>query len=151
MPPIQYLRGNILEFAEDYYIAHQCNCITTYAKGLAQHIFAKYPAADIYSDGTKRALGDVVIRGNVINMLAQYSPGSRRRLPMDSNDARIDSFKTCLSQIGEALQDGDTVVFPYKIGCGLAGGDWKIYEKMLADFAEEHATLQVVIVELAPE
>jgi hypothetical protein len=67
---------------------------------------------------------------------------------MDSNDARIDSFKKCLAQIGEALQERDTVAFPYKIGCGLAGGDWKIYGKMLADFAEEHATLQVVVVEL---
>jgi len=27
--------------------------------------------------------------------------------------------------------------FPYGIGCGLAGGDWKKYKKMLEDFASQ--------------
>jgi hypothetical protein len=29
------------------------------------------------------------------------------------------------------------LIFPYNVGCGLAGGDWRIYHKLIIDFAEK--------------
>jgi hypothetical protein len=33
------------------------------------------------------------------------------------------------------LLDTDEIAFPYGIGCGLAGGNWKRYEEMIEEFA----------------
>ena len=40
--------GGIAEAVEQY-IIHQTNCLSTYAKGLAKHLFECYPGADVYS------------------------------------------------------------------------------------------------------
>ena len=89
---IVYVKGDLLDFSTDSYIVHQCNCVTNTPKGLSQSIFAKFPGADIYSDGTVRKLGDIVIRGNVINLLGQYYP-SRAKYPNDNELRRIEAFK----------------------------------------------------------
>jgi hypothetical protein len=38
-----------------------------------------------------------------------------------------------------------SLAFPYGIGCGLAGGDWKVYETMLRDWAAAHPLINVVL------
>ena len=44
-------------------------------------------------------------------------------------------MKATLKEIAE-LPELESVAFPYQIGCGLAGGDWKQYRAALEDFAE---------------
>lgn len=41
-----------------------------------------------------------------------------------------------------------SLAFPYKIGCGLAGGDWKIYSQLLDSWAAEHPEFKVVLYRL---
>lgn len=36
--------------------------------------------------------------------------------------------------------------FPFKIGCGLAGGDWKIYYKLIKEFAMKYNKTVTIIV-----
>jgi O-acetyl-ADP-ribose deacetylase (regulator of RNase III) len=122
------------------YIAHQCNCLTKKGAGLSYVMFKKFPHADIYSKRTsKDQPGTIVIRGSekeryVINMLAQVCPGKPR--PNDTKQMRIKWFQQCLEKISE-IKDLDSIAFPHNIGCGLAGGDWKVYEKMLNEFASK--------------
>ena len=54
--------GDILTCRDDY-VAHQTNCTTTTAGGLARHIFAKWPHADTYHGGTKRIPGRFSMHG----------------------------------------------------------------------------------------
>jgi hypothetical protein len=54
---------------------------------------------------------------------------------LDDEKQRLKWFKATLKQIAQ-LPELESVAFPYQIGCGLAGGDWKQYRAALEEFAE---------------
>jgi O-acetyl-ADP-ribose deacetylase (regulator of RNase III) len=169
---MQIVKGNLLNASEQY-IAHQCNCITTVPHGISEKIFEKYPHANVYKTRCSCALtkkqtrncrcptarrdnpGTIDIRhhhqqhdGGVINMLAQYYPGTARfknDFPVD----RIRYFQSCLDRISE-MEGLESVAFPFRIGCGLAGGDWTIYSRMLESFSKRVSErgVRVVIYEM---
>ena len=142
------------------YIAHQCNCLTTKAAGVAAVIFNAFPYADVYrtrnnydvrvsleqpsSKNKRDQPGTIEICGNgkdqrfVINMFAQVYPGSPKYTEsnLDGYDARKKYFAKCLDLIVE-IKDLESIAFPYKIGCNLAGGDWENYQKMLEEFSDK--------------
>lgn len=154
--PAKIVVGNILDATEQY-ICHQCNCISKGAAGLAQHMFEKFPWSDIYSSrkafandpNPEERPGNIIIKGNgqdqrfVINMMGQYYPGYPQE-PIDGVAQREKSFLHCLKRI--SIIDGLTsIAFPWLIGCGLAGGNWGHYQKMIDDFADENPHINVVI------
>ena len=52
-------------------------------------------------------------------------------------------FSQCLDELGQC-DHYQNLAFPYKIGCGLAGGNWDHYLTMIRDFAvkyKKHVTL----------
>jgi O-acetyl-ADP-ribose deacetylase (regulator of RNase III) len=68
---------------------------------------------------------------------------------IDNSNQRILWFKQCLDQLGAFLvSKGITsVAFPFMIGCGLAGGDWNVYHKMIIEFAityKDNFTVMIV-------
>lgn len=133
--------GNILSSKEQY-IAHQCNCVTTTAAGLADVIFKKWSIADCYSIRWENDVpGTIEVRGNgkehrfIINMFAQFNPGKPHN-PDDSKDgyqARKQYFISCMTHIKNLKPD--SVAMPWGIGCGLAGGDWDFYKKVIDKFS----------------
>jgi O-acetyl-ADP-ribose deacetylase (regulator of RNase III) len=140
MNKIVEITGDLLE-TDAQYIAHQCNCVTTYGKGLSAALFRRFPWADTYTGrvkpsepGTIQVFGDGKSQHFVVNMYAQYNPGK----PKKTQDSALDRqqwFASCLQQIG-TIPNLREVAFPSLIGCGLAGGDWKVYSQMLHDWAE---------------
>ena len=120
--------NNILNYEPPYYIAHQCNCTSKKPMGLSAQMFKKYPEANDYKNGTHGQPGTIKIHGHVINMFAQINTGKPKN--PETKESRLELFKQCLAQIETELK-GETVVFPNKIGCGLAGGDWTQYEQLL--------------------
>lgn len=116
-------------------IAHQCNCISKGHKGLYSAIIKKYPHAHVYSQRDKPDIpGTIKVTGDhpkVIAMFGQYKPGVHG--PDDSAEQRIEWFKLCLEDIKKL--ELKSIAFPFGIGCGLAGGNWKEYFKMLIQFA----------------
>lgn len=148
MSNYKLINGDLLE-SEAKYLCHQCNCVTTSYSGLAKFIFQKYPYSDIYSmrENVKdlpipgQEPGNIIICGDgennryIINMIAQFYPGYAK-FKYDTIDDRIKYFKRCLSEI-KKINNLESIAFPYKIGCGLAGGEWDIYEKMIDDFASD--------------
>ena len=54
----------------------------------------------------------------------------------DNAEARVRFFRAALEKLRARVGDG-SVAFPYKIGCGLGGGDWTVYEALIADFARK--------------
>ena len=61
----------------------------------------------------------------------------------DTQEEREQWFKECLETLGENKKY-QNLAFPYKIGCGLAGGNWDHYLPMIEDFTvkyKKHVTL----------
>ena len=162
------IKGDLLEAKEEY-IAQQCNCLTVRSHGLSSAIAKKWTWADPYSGrkrvgtrnlaieadrdkpGTIKVLSSQDRNKHVICIFGQWVPGIPRKY-QTYPDWEIDSFKTrekwfkmSLSEIAQL--DIKTVAFPYNIGCGLAGGDWKHYSKMLEDW-EEESGIKVVLYKL---
>jgi O-acetyl-ADP-ribose deacetylase (regulator of RNase III) len=135
---MRIVEGDLLD-ADEQYICHQCNCITTRAAGLAAKIHSRFPHADVYSPrGGRDTPGGIIISGNggderlVISMMAQVYPGGPK-FPGDLGGDREAMFGRCLDEIA-ALAGMESLAFPWGIGCGMAGGSWERYEKMLVEF-----------------
>ncbi len=74
----------------------------------------------------------------------------------DSSLNRLKWFKEALVDLARQLKSSKpgkiNVAFPYKIGCGLAGGDWKVYEKAIKDWEQLHLKeYNIYIVKLQKE
>ena len=139
--------GNLLD-AEDDIIAHQTNCTSKGVAGLAQQIFARYPHADTYRDRkTPDVPGTIYIMGSpggermVANLNAQYYPGNPKQEGKDTAEARVQFFGACLHALAKHIRNKMhghvTVGLPWRIGCGLAGGDWDTYKRMIASWAND--------------
>jgi ribA/ribD-fused uncharacterized protein len=148
---VHVVTGDLLE-ADAQYIVHQTNCVTYGgASGLAAAVFTKYPWSDVYAGREEYGEpGDISVHiGNtgdhyVINLNGQFFPGKPRFLSgFDSAKARQSYFHSALLAIGDL--NAESVAFPYKIGCGLAGGDWPVYLKMINDFSNWKANTKVLI------
>lgn len=147
---IKIVKGDLLTATEQY-IAHQCNCISKQSAGLARFLFMEYPYADTYFTRDKTSVpGSIDILGNgldqryVINMYSQYYPGTaNNKYGNDSTEQRKHYFKECLAKISN-IAGIESVAVPFGIGCGLAGGNWDDYLKMLTDFSN-NSNIQLVI------
>src|ERR1700722_1051082 len=129
---IEIIKGDLLE-AEERYIAHQCNCVSNQAGGLAHYLFKKFPHADFYSARSipfkitsSNSPGNIVIKGNgedqrfVIGILGQLYPGSPK-YPNSITDGfaiREGYFKRCLLAISN-IPKLESIAFPFLIGCGM--------------------------------
>lgn len=117
----------------DGVIAHQCNCVTSHAAGVARKIFSAFPYSDSYKDRkVPGEAGTIDVRrppaGSehlpaVVNLFAQYYPGKPRDA-FDTNDDRNRWRILCLKAMAESLDEGTMVFVPYRMGCSLAGGNW---------------------------
>jgi len=147
---LQVINGDLFDSPEQY-ICHQCNSVTTTGANFSKAMFARHPYADIYKErvygqdpAPDQLPGNIIVRGNgedqrfVINLIGQYYPGPAK-YPESKRDgwkARQAAFQQCLDKITE-LPGLKSIAFPYKIGCGAAGGDWLIYRVMIKKFAEK--------------
>lgn len=157
-PNLSIVQADITTSTEDV-IAHQCNCVTPKAKGLADVLFARWPATDVYQDrrsGLVKAHtpGTTVVRGGsgcplVANMFAQYKGGQPRFEHGDTAMGRLAWFRACLAGLPSVLPSSvRSIAFPYLIGCGLAGGNWDVYLAELYKLAAAQPAWKVVIYQL---
>ncbi len=139
---IEIVTGDIFDATEKY-LCHQTNCVTQRAAHLSKDVFARYPYADIYTGRTEpNKPGTIEIRGNgqdqryVINLLGQYYPG-KPKYPYSTLDGvhiRQKYFYRCLLRIAQ-LPNLESVAFPWRIGCGAAGGVWEVFLGNITNFA----------------
>lgn len=146
---LKIIEGNLLSPECDAWICHQTNCVTSSAAGLAKAIFDKWPHTDVYKDREVPSIpGSIVRKDFVINMMAQYYPGAAMSDPPSiQNDKRFEWFRQCL---GQMMHLKGTIAFPWRIGCGIAGGDWDRYLGVIARF-ERVAQADVTIYRLKDE
>lgn len=164
------VKGNLIRLALKGHfdiIAHGCNCFCAQKSGIASAMVStfgtndpdKYSLEHISRRGDEQKLGmiqshtfalphalnfiDTIIpitdrkELSVVNCYTQYSAGTDK-LYLD-----YDALGLCLDRINKNF-DGKVVGLP-KIGCGLAGGDWRIVSEMIEDILTD---VDVTIVEL---
>ena len=174
----EHVKGDLFETGADV-LVQQCNCVSRKTHGLSA-IFADRLGADPYggrprqtdnlatpegSDTPGTALLCNVGNGTYVACLfGQYAPGRpgqyefyknvcKVRGVEDTKKNRLMWFREALDELGSVL-DGvrpAKVAFPYKIGCGMAGGRWEDYSRAIDEWAAAHLELRVLIVELSQE
>lgn len=125
--------GNIL-YATEKVIAHQVNCQGAVA-GLAADIFAKWPwAENDYRQLIERIPGKALLGmahytgqqkdGHIIcSLYGQFKPGA---------DYQPNKLESALEQLGNfARTTGYSVALPWKLSCGICGGDWDEVQEII--------------------
>jgi O-acetyl-ADP-ribose deacetylase (regulator of RNase III) len=153
--------------SQEEYIVQQCNCVATRPHGLSKTIADKF-TCDPYSSRKKignRNMASEECRPNpgsfevfessentpkIICLFAQYGMGkpysynNSYKQWEDSSASRLQWFKQGLRDIVK-LQPR-SLALPYKIGCGLAGGNWeKDYFPALKEFSENNPKIRIVL------
>ena len=131
-------KGDLFDATENI-ICHQVNCFGG-AGGLAFDMFERYPeAADEYYksiDTYRGATNTIDLLGKaqivkcsdgryVANVFGQYYPGM---------DYRPEMLSVALSIVAEFAKDNKlTVAVPYKLSCGICGGDWDEVSRIIEE------------------
>ena len=141
---IVYKNGNILTSRADI-ICHQVNCQGVMGAGLAKQIRNKHPKVyDHYIWHCKtfkpNLLGNIILDSiNEKQVIASLF--AQDRYGRDKRYTDYDAFEKCLKTIACFAKENEVIALPYKIGCGLGGGDWDIIlsliEKELSSFTVE--------------
>ena len=165
---IPIIHGNILDAMTEYIVQQNC-CTAMKPRGLSEAIAAKWPEIDPYSNKKK-------FKGNwstldsrpepgtiwvyeqeksphVICMFAQYihgKPGYYKdplNAPFpDTAASRLTYFRMCIESITELKPK--SIGFPWKIGRGLAGGDWTTYYSVILDWSKKNPEIYCVFYKL---
>lgn len=136
------LENGLLDIKQDI-IVHQVNCMNAIGAGLSgaickmypkvkdeyHKIFKTYEAKDIFGYAQ-----DVVINNDlvVVNLFSQFRYGMGYK--HTDYDKLIKGIKTVVSR-----HPGAEVYIPYKIGCGLGGGNWNELYKLINDELNEYS------------
>ena len=147
-----YEEGDIVNGNYDIF-CQQVNCQHKMGSGLARQIRNKYPEVyKAYMDIKDQRLGFIdsveTKDGRIcVNMFAQDNYGRDGKCYTNYK-----AFEACLNAIIGLIEDrhikiGAKIAFPYKIGCGLGGGNWDIIRDLIDKFSEK-VEQDVVIVSL---
>lgn len=144
---IYEVNGDLLN--SDYEIfCHQVNCQDIMGGGLAKQVKIRYPEVyRAYHERNHKYLGAidwVPTKDNrtCVNMYAQEYYGHGARF------TDYIAFAECLIEIENyvcTLPKEWKIAFPYKIGCGLGGGDWTVISALITDFSS-HIKQDVYII-----
>ena len=137
---------NILNATEDA-IIQQCNCISRKPHGLSQQINNRFDYCKMYINRPGKSPNTATVpaipgtieiwKGNgpdIICLLAQYGmgkPGSFGNTIPDTPELRLKWFAEALNRIDE--KEYKSLAVPWKIGCGLAGGSWDLYQPLIEE------------------
>lgn len=154
---IHYIKGDIFKQDVDI-VGHQTNCLGIMGGGIAWTVRAKYPTVyqeyaalcKQYKGHSSDMLGicQIVPTGNgrigyIANLFGEDVPTGTRV------DTDYDALRKALTDLHNRVKGKNlTVGLPYKIGCGLAGGDWNIVDGIIHDVFEGDETTNVLICEL---
>jgi O-acetyl-ADP-ribose deacetylase (regulator of RNase III) len=144
---IKTVKGSVLEATEDL-ICQQVNCAGKMGAGLARKIRMQYPT--VYNEYVKLCndkkhnqrslLGciqevRVSDKQSVINIFGQEWFGTH------AIQTDYIAFDKAMAMIKKHFS-GKTIAIPHKIGCGLAGGNWKrVYSIIEAHLGDEEVTI----------
>lgn len=145
-------KGNLLDKFQNKYdvICHQVNCFGVMGGGIALQIKKRFPnvymaynkLCTAYMDNkqsNKKLLGHcqlVPVNSNyaVANLFGQYDYG------IDTRKTDYNAVRNALVSLRNQIESKNTecsIGFPYKFGCGLAGGNWDVVKQIIIDVFED--------------
>ena len=154
--------GDLLDIKQPIIIGHQVNCLGIMGAGIAKSIKSKW--FNVFTEYTKfcnKFVSDKDLLGKcqlvpvddenikyVANLFGEYSFAEavapfegNRHTDYEALEAALRSFKA------QAIEKGfKDIGVPYKLGCGLAGGDWDgvVYPMLQKIFSDNSITLWIV-------
>lgn len=120
-------------------ICHQVNCQRKMGKGLALQIRKNFIQHYLEYINTEPELGKILTTEisselYVVALYSQYYFGSTGKVFTDYK-----AFKECLKLLKDFSHTKKlTIYIPYKIGCGLGGGDWNIIYSFIKEILDEY-------------
>lgn len=160
---IEIVNGDLLQ-SNLPLIAHQTNCLGVMGAGIAKSIKNKWN--DVYTqyanfcknfNYSTGLLGkcQVCVTGEtptkiVANLFGEYS-FTESVAPYENRHTNYDALKAALLDLKEFCEDEDIteIGIPYKLGCGLAGGDWdSVVYPMLQELFSNDSTITLYIYKL---
>lgn len=141
---IKYIKGDLLTTNCEI-IAHGCNCSGGFGSGIAGLIAKKYPIVKEnylkkYWSVSGWALGDIQFnRVNtsfneykiIINCATQFYYG--REAKYGKVYVSYEAIEIIMNKLYNYSKENNLKIAIPKIGAGLAGGDWKVIEKIIND------------------
>lgn len=162
--PIQHIKGDLLSSKSQYIVQQTC-CTAIKAHGLSDAIAQKWPSINPYTSRKRLFRNWATLESrdcpgtikvyensdgpNVICAFGQYTHGKpghedpAKQPVVDDATSRLLYFKQCLDRISDLKPV--SVSFPFRIGCGLAGGNWKLYSAALESWALVNPDISVSI------
>lgn len=146
-----HVHGDLLKTKADV-IVHQCNCQGVMGAGVARQIKEQFPNTywtykrhcEPYKGRTHELLGTCLYTMEepfvICNAFGQDF------YYRNTCQTRYDMLKKCFYDIADKYH-GKTVALPWKIGCGLAGGDWSIIVDMIYNILAVEGECKVILVE----
>lgn len=137
---MKQLQGNILD-AKHGIVCQQVNCMLAMGAGLAKQIRSKWPHVyteyrslvamkPTYRLGKCQIVCIVKKELYVANLFGQYNYAPRGT-QHTNYDALTQAIRELNSWHKEFCHPEFPIWIPYKMGCGLAGGDWEIVKSIL--------------------
>lgn len=144
-------KGNLLDSKADV-IAHQTNCAGVMGAGVALQIKEQLLAEGEYlkyvgfcnNTPSKEQLGGMQLLKTKDHRLVANLFGQNR--PQSSGIATdYDALRKALNALHRwAKYNHYSVAVPGLLGCGLAGGDWKVVRQLLEEIFSDDVSLEIV-------
>lgn len=138
-------KGDVLR-SRAMYICHQVNCMGAMGAGVAKQIKALYP--EVYEEYKRvcyehrrnpaELLGqNLGVRVNdermIINLFGQLD------YSYSHSCTDLNALRTACVSVARYIPPDVEIAMPYRIGCGLAGGDWGAVLDMLTEVFEHNS------------
>ena len=131
-------KDGILDVKEGI-IAHQVNCCNTIGAGVSRAIITRYPKVEgAYhemcnkkgKDGAFGMIQTIRVGENLViaNIFSQKDFGNSKKTGIVYTDMNL-----LTESLKYLLKTNSKVYVPQYIGCGLAGGDWHEFLKLMKD------------------
>lgn len=139
MNKIHYLKGDAVYPQErgNIVITHICNDIGVWGRGFVVALSSRWIAPEIEyliwrKEGNNFSLGNVQFvkvtsTVTVANMIAQHDIISKNGVP----PIRYDALEICLEKTAQKAVELEASIHMPRIGCGFAGGSWKVIENII--------------------
>ena len=143
---IKIIYGDLLK-SDAEYICHQVNCQGVMGSGVAKQIKKEWPAVfnSYQALCNAKAADRSSLMGTVqtakvdeakaiCNIFGQLYYGRDSQCYTD-----VLALKRAFEEIADNVSIGERIAMPYRIGCGLGGGDWGVVMDMLSDVFQYHS------------
>lgn len=146
------IRGDILDVSSGV-IAHAVSDGGILDGGLTRQLIKKYPEAaepyELYCKALTNTptdkLGDVI----TVSVTPELSVAHLFCIHDSKTKKQFEymALKSCLSNLAKNMfmqHSDEEIYFPYKMGCGILGGDWNSVERMIKEIIGRKAVICVL-------